>query len=1054
MKAQFFSVIIVALILFSNQGISQSDSTFVAQDTTLASQYFAQAAELRGKAQYDSSLYYFEKASVIFEKIATQYDDTKTWERYIECLGKVNSILQIQGKYDMAMEFLKRALEIGLNKLGENHVQIAKIYLEVGVVYSYKLDFEKAFEYYNKAFKMITELIGENHPMIATVYNRIGAIYYQKGDYNKALEYINKSLAIIIELEGENVTLVSDLYYNIALFYEQKGYLDKAMDYCNKSLAIRLRLLKDSDPKISDCYDRIGTIYYFQGDFSNALEYYNKSFAIDLQVFGINHQRIAYRYNNIGMIYFENGDYNNALDYYNKSLTIKLQLLGANHPDIANTYNNIGIIYLEKKYYDKALEYFTKSLSIRIQTLGDNHSLVARSYKNIGYAFYQNGSFNKANEYFCKALKINIDSFGEKNSEVAEIYYRLGNIYFKQNSYEKSLSYSQKAMISLVSDFNDTNIYSNPPFRNIFLDKTLLSTFELKADVFQKLYSLKSHEIKDIKISLATYQLASDLIDKIRSSYKGKDSKLFLGEKVTEIYNKAIQTALKLHQVTQDSEYKEQAFLFAEKAKSSVLLESLQDTKARQFGNIPDSLLDKEREFRIDLAYYDTQIQKELGKKEKMDSLKIREFQDQHFALSTQYQKLIKKIEADFPRYYNIKYQTHTATIPELQRYLDDKSALLNYFIGDSLIHIFVVSKDGFNITSLEKDSLFDNTIESLSKSIKKLDASGFVEKSYQTYNLLIKPVEQFISDKEKLVIIPHSILYKIPFEALLSQKPGKEAQTDFTKLDYLINRFDISYHYSATLYLNSLSKADKLLAENWQKDNLFIGFAPIFSDEAKNGYILASNLPTFDLAYAESDVRSISLDGKRFNELQYSEKEVENIIKMYEKKRSEAIGFFHTNATEDNFKSNVGNYKYVHIATHGIINEEKPQLSGIIFSQPADSVYKEDGILYSNETYNLDLNADLVVLSSCESGIGKLVRGEGLMALTRGFLYSGASNIIVSLWKVSDKHTSQLMVDFYKNILAEKSYARSLREAKLRMIENAATAFPKSWSSFVLLGK
>lgn len=343
--------------------------------------------------------------------------------------------------------------------------------------------------------------------------------------------------------------------------------------------------------------------------------------------------------------------------------------------------------------------------------------------------------------------------------------------------------------------------------------------------------------------------------------------------------------------------------------------------------------------------------------------------------------------------------------------------------------------------------------MESLNKSIKKVDAAKFVKTSFQTYNILFKSIEKIIGNKEKLIYVPHSILYKLPFEALLTQKPNEKEKIDFTSLNYLISQFEISYHYSATLYLNSLKEDKKLLVDDFPASNGFIGFAPVFSDEANNGYILASNLPTIEPTFADAGLRSVSLNGKRFSELRFSEKEVKNIVTLHEKKRKQAVGYFFTDASEENFKSNVGNYKYVHIATHGIINEENPQLSGIIFSQPTDSTCSEDGILYSQETYNLDLNTDLVVLSSCESGIGKEIRGEGLMALTRGFLYSGASNLIVSLWKVSDKHTSQLMVALYRNILDGKGYVCSLRKAKLRMIKNSKTAFPRSWSSFVLIG-
>ncbi|MFQ5633019.1 MAG: CHAT domain-containing protein, partial [bacterium] len=181
---------------------------------------------------------------------------------------------------------------------------------------------------------------------------------------------------------------------------------------------------------------------------------------------------------------------------------------------------------------------------------------------------------------------------------------------------------------------------------------------------------------------------------------------------------------------------------------------------------------------------------------------------------------------------------------------------------------------------------------------------------------------------------------------------------------------------------------------------------------------------------------------------------EVQTIVELFTGSRQNSIGYFHQDASEENFKTNVGKYRYVHISTHGFMNEEKPELSARALSQPRDSSYSDDGFLYSSEVYNLDLNADLVVLSSCESGMGKLARGEGLMALTRGFLYAGANNVVVSLWKVFDASTGQLMVAFYRGVVSGKSYSAALREAKLKMIEDEFTAFPVLWSSFILIGK
>ncbi|MFA6541641.1 MAG: CHAT domain-containing protein, partial [Bacteroidota bacterium] len=298
-----------------------------------------------------------------------------------------------------------------------------------------------------------------------------------------------------------------------------------------------------------------------------------------------------------------------------------------------------------------------------------------------------------------------------------------------------------------------------------------------------------------------------------------------------------------------------------------------------------------------------------------------------------------------------------------------------------------------------------------------------------------------------KVVIIPDGELFYLPFEALPTKRYSSATLPDFTAIDYLIRQNEISYSYSAEFYFK--------MSENSPADNStssFIGFAPVFRDSTHNGDLLANR------SYVEesglSDVRSITLDGKKFNELKYSEEEIGAITHTFQQHALPAREYLHTAATETNFKELSKSYDIVHVATHGFINEKNPKFSAILFSQPLSATADDDGILYVDETFNLDLKAKLVVLSSCESGIGKLVQGEGMIALTRGLFYAGAKNIMFSLWKVSDKQTYLLMDEFYKQMLNGKSYSASLREAKLRLISSKESAFPSKWSGFVLVGE
>jgi CHAT domain-containing protein len=263
--------------------------------------------------------------------------------------------------------------------------------------------------------------------------------------------------------------------------------------------------------------------------------------------------------------------------------------------------------------------------------------------------------------------------------------------------------------------------------------------------------------------------------------------------------------------------------------------------------------------------------------------------------------------------------------------------------------------------------------------------------------------------------------------------------------LNYVFRRHEISYHFSSTLFLRS-RKAQ--IADRYS--NTFVGFAPVFG-KSMPGAQSVVELPDLAIARPDALLYPVKREGAALEELKYSEQELRDILATF---FNLGRTYIYQEASEENFKKNINGYKYVHVATHGFIDNENPKLSNLTFSPPKDSTATQDGVLFSNETYNLDLNADLLVLSACQTGTGKLVRGEGLMALTRGFLYSGARNIVASLWKVYDEHTSRLMVEMYRQIAAGKTYSAALREAKVKMIANEETAAPQSWAGFVLIGR
>ena len=989
---------VLAVLVFSSASMAQNTITGDVADTTLANRYFARAEKLVASTKPDSAGFYFEKAGAIYEKAANKTGALRYWEQYVKCYNNLGDYFRMKGQTETALRYFNKALKTGLDKLGENHLEVAKTHHGIGVLYLSQNDAEPALRHFNAALAVRLQMLGEEHLEVAKSYNNIGIAYDIKGDDDKAL----------------------------------KNH--------EKSLAIKLKLLGEKNAEAANSYNNIGNVLRDIGDYDAALAYLNKALSIRQQLFGENHSRVGSTYLNLGGVYALKGDYDLGIACYKKSLDILIKTVGENEV-VGGIYNNLGHVYRQKLDYPAALENLDKALAVWKKVLGENHPDVGRVYFNFGRVYVLNADYDQALANYEKCLALWKTAYGEKHPDVGELYALVAQAYLRKNDLVNALTYYQKSIIALSADFTDESIYSNPLLKNISSKSSLLDALEYKAEALQKLFSTKSHDLKDLRMSLSSSELASDLIDQIRNDYKEEGSKLTLGEKAAPIYEKAIHGALLAYGVTKQMQHQTQAFFFAEKSKAAVLSQALQESNAKQFAGIPADLLENERNLRIDLAFYETELQKEKLKTEKQDSAKIRDFEGRRFSRKREYENLIAQLEKSYPKYYALKYKTQTASVPELQKSLDGATALLEYFLGDSSIFAFAVTKDDFAVISMPRDSSFNSMMTALSTSFKNLTSkAAYLRSASRLYEILAKPFEPQIASKLRWVIIPDGELYQIPFEALLTGTVSISNEVDYRKLPYLIKQHEISYHYSATLFLQNRQAptSDAYVTT-------FVGFAPVFSKSSQNGNFFFASLTDLISSYLKTR------DGKTLDELKHSEQEVRDILATFSNK---GRVYLHGEASEENFKKNIAGYKYVHVATHGIIIGENPKLSNLAFSQPKDRNAPEDGFLYSGETYNLNLNADLVTLSSCESGIGKLAKGEGVMALTRGFLYSGANNIIASLWKVLDEHTSKMMVELYRQILAGKNYSAALREAKLKMIANAATAGPQSWASFVLIGR
>ncbi|QQS36612.1 MAG: CHAT domain-containing protein [Ignavibacteriales bacterium] len=980
---------------------------YVLADTSEAQKYFNHGKTFLETAKYDSALLSFERSNIIYSSLAEKFDNQSLWKSSVNSLNRIGRTLIALGKIDSSYKLLNNTLNLSINKTGNKSAETADSYFYLGNACWYNGNYDESLSNYNTALAIRISLSGEENIEVADIYNGIGIVYAEKADHDKAVEYFQRSLDLKIKIFGEDNPLVAIAYNNLGNIYKDREDLDKAIQLHEKALDIRLRLLKE------------------------------------------NHPHIASSYSNLGLVYYKQGDYNKAVDVHQKALSIRLKQLGEKHLQVASSCNNLGLAYWKLNLLDSALVHHQKSLMIRQQILGEEHNDVAKSYMNIGLVYFEKGEDEKALEQYNKGLQINLNLLGDKHFEVSHLYQNMTEVYMRRKDFNTALSYCQKTISSLIPEYEDSTISGTLPLDNIISETDLLNALKTKAMIVSSLIAGDSKaNYADV---LSIYNSADKLIEKIRTGYRNEGSKLFLGEKASVIYDRAIQTCINLFESTRDDSYKNKAFYFAERSKAVVLYEQLAESKAKQFGKLPSNIVEEEKRLKVSLAFYDSQLQNEILKKNKSDAQKINGYRDSLFSLSNDYEKFVAKLEKDFPEYYRLKYDSRTPGVNELQNKLNDATTVVQYFTGEKSIYIFVISQNSYDVLSVNKPENFSELIKNFYSSIVKAETQKYLSSAEALSGLLIYPIKEKIINAERIVFVPHDILYKIPFEALFGNSYSAKSnnQVDYSELPYLVKIFDIQYQNSAALYLNSLE------ADRKSNDKNFIGFAPVFSKTGKNGYTI-NNVNIASVSSLPAEVlRSVSADGKNYDELKYSEWEVKSALEILASKTlaKQSAGLFYEDASETSFKTNVSRYDIIHIASHSFINDEHPELSGIVFAKQDEIFSTDDGILYSNEAYNLELNADLVVLSSCESGIGKLVKGEGLMALTRGFIYSGADNIIFSLWKIPDKHTSELMVEFYKQVAENKNYSESLRHAKLNLIKDNLTARPRSWAGFVLIG-
>jgi CHAT domain-containing protein len=879
----------------------------------------------------------------------------------------------------------------------------------------------------------------------------IAALYYLAyiSEQNKQYEVMQDAL-----VRGQNIlrdhqayldstdadySLRSNLVLMSGFFYARNNELEKAE---NTFLSLIQRLNKTSTPDkaaIFRVYTYITDLYMDRGLYEKVFNYYvlmEKSIPDgdyhDLYSF----THLLY----LGTYYYRKKEFTQALTYIRTSLK-KIEpgkATGEWKSKIVSYNELLALIYQGLNKYDSAMFFLKKSLDLQ----HPDDPTITDTYEIYGDCLSESNDLRPALDYYEKVYERIKTRKSYSTFRKAQILSKISETQLKLNDHLKALQSAQMAFVTL---YNDSDFIRNPlknPSKSLIqADKVLIRLMRTKANTLFELARNGSSGDHYLKSSLATYQLATYVLDKFRHEINTDDFKEFFVNDIRPMFENALKAAFLAWENSKHDSLINLAFYFMEKSKSQVLLDAIRTDYATTFSNIPNEVIASEKRFKNKLVELQNLIYNLKSGED--ESLQLTRAQIEFAETQTRYDEMMRELENNYPAYYNLKYNTEVPAINDVRRIVRD-GILIEYSTGRDYIGIIAVSKSRLLFRLIDIGEDFDENLKlllsSLGDFINSEEASGvkgftdFVNSANSLYLALLDPVLRQLPGSDHLIIIPDGLLGFLPFDVLIEKKPDNLQLVDYANLNYLIKSYAVRYEYSAVLlYENFHSK------RKGRFRNSYIGFAPVYNQE-------------------ESLKRTAIRGGKGdiiLTPLKFNDKEVGRAAKIFSGK-----AFIGDKASISNFKGSSLSAKIVHFAGHTLIDDSIADLSGLFFSAETDEKTTESDsrgdVIYLNELLNLDMNSGLVILSACESGTGKLVKGEGLISIGRAFRYAGSQSMIMSLWKINDLSASEIIGSFCNFLKKGKARDVALRRAKLEYLtdsRNAGSTHPYYWSAFVMIG-
>jgi len=960
-------------------------------------------------------------------------------------------------QYETAKFLFIRALSIREKAVGKYHPNLLVMLQNAGWVHEVLGDYVGAVALYERELAINERLHGPESIEVATTRKELAGLYYYLGDAEKAEALLNETLVVFEqELGTDHPRVASNLSY-LAFLCQAKGDYSKSEQLFKRAIAISEKRFAEAPTNLATALSNLAALYVAMGEYEKAESHYQRALPIIENTYGSEHTQVAYILNNMGRLYTNLADYQRAETLFLRALDLWEKTLGPDHPNVASVLDNLAIAYEYSGEYEKAEPLYQRSLKIRESLFGSKHPNVAKTLNNLATLYSFLGDYEKAVNLYQRTLDAKAETTGTENTSYANSLHNLAAVYMKQDQYEKAESLYKQALDIWTRAYGPDHPEVSTGYGHL-----------------SQLYAGRGELEKAYGYAMRSLKIENKLIDQV-VGFTSEGQKLqFIASN-----NWGLHYCLNLvsQRYPEDRLKQTEAFEIWLKRKGLVL-----DVQKRyQQASIDDGSGEAARLFeelngvRTELSQlvFSPNAESTDGYRQRKDAL-----ESERELLEAQLSRISKPFALKQKMSKADREQVHKALPPDTSL-LEFARIEANYFDGTGSLpdrYVAFILRAG-NGNAVEMIDLgvadeIDRLVLAFKKHLSE-SSKGLVEQalllSRELYGLIIKPVQKALGSCQTIFISPDGNLNLIPFEVL--QKP------DGT---FLIEEYTFNY----------LSAGRNLLAfEN---------------NEYSGRRCLLMGAPDFELvsigslSHQETSMsqRSADLGELTFVPLPHAKGELDVIGNILGPERA----VIHTgkDALEETLLT-ADHPAIIHLATHGFflsdqqlpgtgrgfqmaalpnapshtelkingkIDIENPLLrSGILLagakrSLTGGSTGHYDGIVTAEKILGMNLHGtEMVVLSACDTGLGEVKSGEGVFGLRRAFTQAGAKSLVMSLWKVPDKETKELMVQFYQNIKSGKmNRCQALRQAILKEKEIVRQRYghdnPRYWGAFVFMGQ